>query len=111
MVRDGMPVNVSDVAGQTALHIATYNGQTDVVKYLVHKKADLNRQTRDNKDTPLHIAVHNNNTEVARLLLNNGADINIKNAESKAPSDEVHNESEIKSLLPCLSECHDESTC
>ena len=111
MVRDGMPVNESDVADQTALHIATYNGQIDVVKYLVHKKANLNRQTRDNKDTPLHIAVHNNNTEVARLLLNNGADINIKNAESKAPSDEVHNESEIKSLLPCLSECHDESTC
>ena len=99
MLRDEMPVNVSDVADQTAHHIATYNSQTDVVKYLVHEGADVNRQTGQNKYTSLRIAAHNNNTEVARLLLNNGADINLKNDENKTPLDEAHKGSEIESLL------------
>ena len=99
MLKDDIPVNVSDVANQTAHHIVTYNSQTDVVKYLVHEEADVNRQTGQNKDTSVRIVAHSNNTGVARLLLNNGADINLKNDENKTPLDEAHKGSEIESLL------------
>ena len=73
MLRDGMLVDVSNwadlvwsgqslnVTSQTALHIATCNGRTDVVKYLVHEGADVNRQT-GYKDTSLHLAAQFNNT-------------------------------------------------
>ena len=54
MLRDGMPVDVSGWNGLTALQQAT--ATTDVIKHLVHKGADVNRQTQLNKNTPLHYA-------------------------------------------------------
>ena len=98
MLRDGMPVNVCDSIGWTALYHATWSNRIDVIKHLLHERADLNKQNRF-KDTPLHLAARKNNTEVARLLINNGADINIKNKDNRTPLDEAHNGSEIERLL------------
>ena len=98
MLRDGMPVNVSDLIGWTALYQATCFNRIDVIKHLLHKDADVNKQNRF-KDTPLHLAARNNITEVARLLINNGADINIQNKDKKTPLDEAHEGSEVKRLL------------
>ena len=85
MLREGIPVDVSDVGGFTALLNATLFNRTDVIKRLVDEGADVNRQTRYGKDTPLHYAARKNNTEAVRLLLDNGADINLKNNENKTP--------------------------
>ena len=93
-----MPVDVSYVAGQTALHTAAGSNQIDVVKLVLRKGADVNRQD-DNKDTPLHEAARRNYTDVARLLLQNGADVNIRNYHNKTPLDVAQKGSEVERLL------------
>ena len=99
MLRNGMPVDVNNDVGQTALHLATMSNRIDTIKHLLHEGAHVNRQTRFNKYTPLHFAARNNNTEVARLLLDNGADINFKDKVNKTPLDEADKGSEVERLL------------
>ena len=98
MLRGGMSVDLSDGSGRTALHWAVIN-RTHVIKRLVDEGADVNRQTRLNKDTPLHLAARYNNTEAVRLLLDIGADINLKNYNKKTPLDEAHKGSKVERLL------------
>ena len=97
MLRDGMPVDVSDMFG-TALHVATASNRTDVVKHLLHEGANVNKQDRY-KATPLHLAAQLNSAEVVRLLMDNGADISIKNNLNKTPLDEADKGSEVERLL------------
>ena len=99
MLRKGMPVDVSGGNGFTALHYATLFDRTDVIKRLVDEGADVNRQTRYDKDTPLYFAARYNKTEAVRLLLDNGADINLKNNENKTPLDGARKGSEVEHLL------------
>ena len=99
MLRDRMPVDVSDEGGWTALHWATMYNRTNVVKQLLHEGADVNRQSKYKNKTPLHLAAKSNSTEAARLLMGNGADINLKNYENKTPLDEAKEGSEVESLL------------
>ena len=98
-MREGIPVDVSDVGGFTALHRATEYNRTDVIKRLLHEGAELNRETDGYKDTPLHLAALYNKTEAVRLLFDNGADINLKNYDNKTPLDVAHERSAVKSLL------------
>ena len=99
MLREGMPVDVSGGNGFTALHYATLFNRTDVIKRLVDEGADVNRQTRYDKDNPLYFAARCNKTEAVRLLLDNGADINLKNSENKTPLDVARKGSEVEHLL------------
>ena len=99
MLRDRMPVDVSDEGGWTALHWATMYNRTNVVKQLLHEGADVNRQSKYKNNTPLHLAAKSNSTEAARLLMGNGADNNSKNYENKTPLDEAKEGSEVESLL------------
>ena len=98
MLKDGMPVDVSDGVGWTALHRATLRNRIDVIKLLLHEGADVNKQD-DDKDTPLHWAARYNYTEVARLLIQNGADVNIRNYLNKTPLDDARKGSELERLL------------
>lgn len=98
MLRDGVPVDVCNENGLTALIAAVINHRTDVVKRLLLEGADVNRQDRFKK-VPLHITVRENNSELTRLLLNAGADINIKNNENKTPLDEAPKGTEVELLL------------
>ena len=99
MLREGMPVDVSNMIGDTALQNATAFNRTDVIKRLVDEGADVNRQTRYGKNTPLHMAADCNQTEAVRLLLDNGADINLENNGNKTPLQVARKGSEIESLL------------
>lgn len=79
-------LNKKNDAGQTLLHQAIENNQTDVAKYLVDKGADLNLpDTKGN--TPLHIATKNNQTEVTKYLVDKGARLDLQNNEGKIPLD------------------------
>ena len=99
LLREGMPVDVSDEGGWTALHLATRSNRTDVIERLLHEGADVNRQTRLYEETPLHLAARFNMTKAVRLLLDNGADINLKNDNNKTPLDIADKGSEVESLL------------
>ena len=95
-----MPVDVSDKEGSTALHLASRFNETDVIKHLLLEGANVNRQTRYNKDTPLHWAARlNNKTEAVRILIESGADVNLINDDNKTPLDLVRKGSEVERLL------------
>jgi len=59
----------------TPLHIASYNGHTQVTQ-LLDNKADVNASTHIEGITPLHITAWKGRTEVVKLLLGNKADVN-----------------------------------
>lgn len=98
MLRDGMPVDVSDGYDCTALDYAAMHNRTDVIKHLIDQGADVNRQDRV-KETPLHNAARNNYTKVTRLLLNNGVDINLEIKFNLTPVDCARTGSEVERLL------------
>ena len=93
-----MPVDVSDEDGWTALHRATMFNRTDVIKHLLHERANMNRQNRY-KVTPLHRAAEFNKTEAARILIENGADVNLRNKHNQTPLDYARKGSEVERLL------------
>ena len=98
MVRDRMPVDLSNGVGFATLHWATMFNRTDVIKHLLHEGADMNIQTRY-ENTPLHWAARSNSTEATRMLIDNGADVNLKNNDNKTPLDVARKGTEVERLL------------
>jgi ankyrin repeat protein len=70
--------------GTTPLHHASSIGNTEVVKLLIEKGADINVKNNFGS-TPLHYASNEGNTEVVKLLIDNGADINVKDRADTTP--------------------------
>lgn len=66
-------VNELDRFGQTALHIACYEGHIDIVRILIRKMANLNVQDK-NGWSPLHSAASVGHLEICELLIIEGAD-------------------------------------
>ena len=98
LLRHGLPVDVSDGAGRTALHLATMHNRTDVAKQLLYGGADMNRQDVFG-DTPWHNAARFNSTKVARLLLDEGVDLIFQLKCNQTPLDYAHKGSKIERLL------------
>lgn len=67
--------------GNTALHMACYNGQEAVANELVNRGSNVN-QANARGFTPLHLAaVSTNGALCLELLVNNGADVNMQVGE------------------------------
>ncbi|KAE9416341.1 hypothetical protein Angca_006491, partial [Angiostrongylus cantonensis] len=73
-----------DLNGTTALHIATKNGQTAAVEFLLLNGAKINAFD-DKLCTPLHLAAVEGNTLQVCQLLKRGADKSLKNADGVTP--------------------------
>ena len=86
MVEAGMPVDITDEYGRTALMAAALNRRTDVVRYLLDKGANVNEQDSLGK-TALHEASLRNNTDVTRMLLQHGAIKDIEDDVGDTPID------------------------
>jgi uncharacterized protein len=69
----GVPVNLTNSAGDTLLMLAAYYGHPATVRALIDRGADVNRIS-DRGQTPLAGAVFIGDDEVVRLLLGAGAD-------------------------------------
>ncbi|KAI9144845.1 ankyrin repeat-containing domain protein [Paraphysoderma sedebokerense] len=69
-----------DDFGNTALHMSSANGHTDIVKFILQYLSpfDIN-ETNNTGNTALHWCCLNGQIETAELLIENGADITIKN--------------------------------
>ena len=90
---DSMPgenICAADVFGNTPLHQACYNGQSEIIKLMIAKGIPDLDIRNDRKMTPLCIAAEENNLFIAELLTEAGADVN-KSGE--------HGEPLIKMLL------------
>ena len=71
-------MNISEFETQnvTALHIAAFYGDINVISYLI--KYTKTHSPHDNfKCTPLHYAILGRNIEIVKILLAAGADISI----------------------------------
>ena len=68
-------VNCTDNQGNSALIIASVNGDTEMVRMLIEHKIDVNRAD-NNGDTALTRVSANGNKEMVELLIEHGADIN-----------------------------------
>ena len=87
MVEAGMPVDITDGEyGWTALIIAAFWNRIDVVRCLLDKGANVNKQDSEGW-TALHSASYRNNTDVMRMLLQHGAIKDIKNNGGITPID------------------------
>jgi ankyrin repeat protein len=71
----GLPVNLTNDAGDTLLILAAYHQQSTVVEALLARGADVTR-VNDRGQTALAAAVFRQNAEVVRMLLDAGADPN-----------------------------------
>ena len=80
----GTDVNTKDEDGRTALHLAAYNGHTEIAKLLLANNADVNVMDAVGQ-TPLNIAAGNGDTELVELLIAKGADVNAKTRSERTP--------------------------
>ena len=69
----GVPVDLTNEAGDTLLMLAAYHGHAATVRALVERGADPGRRN-DRGQTPLAGAVFKKEPEVVRALLDAGAD-------------------------------------
>ena len=99
MVEAGMPVDITGEYGWTALITAAMKNRTDVVRCLLDKGADVNKQDRG--WTALHLACYKNYTDVMRLLLAYGARKDIQDKHGMTPIDRARslNHKEAVDLL------------
>ena len=70
--------------GDTALHLAAYNGYMNCVEMLLNRGIDINSKNNDGW-TALHLAAEEGDTNIVEILLNRGIDINSEDIDSYAP--------------------------
>ena len=104
MLQLGMPIDITDEFGDTALMLAANYNRTDVVRCLIEKGANVNHQTRYARWTALHYASLKNHTDVIKILVQHGARTDIKSKHGNTPIDlaRIRNHKEAVDLLQQL---------
>ncbi|KLI46273.1 ankyrin [Brachyspira hyodysenteriae] len=74
-----------DVDGSMAIHMASANGNNDVVIMLLDKDPTTINDVDNRGNTPLHWAAMKDKPETVKLLMENGADIESKDADGWTP--------------------------
>ena len=83
--RRGVPINQRRPGGSSIpLSIAARSGQTEIVKYLLKHRANVNATNRDGS-TPVHTAAYFCRTEILMLFLKNGGSLLTKNKRGETP--------------------------
>jgi ankyrin repeat protein len=72
----GIDINAEDDDGDTALLIACWRGNKEIVELLLANEADVNYETDAYFYTALMTTSGQGHAEIARLLLNHGANVN-----------------------------------
>ncbi|KAG2220904.1 hypothetical protein INT45_013033 [Circinella minor] len=90
--------------GNTALHMASANGHTEIVEWIVEQLKewkpeeikDMVNIKNEQGNTPLHWAALNGHLAPVEILVKNGADCKIKNEAGKTPIYEAQQRSHEK---------------
>lgn len=70
----GLPLDVTDAQGNTAVMLAAYHGRVETVRMLIDRGADVNL-TNSRDQTPIAGALFKGEDEVVLLLRSAGADL------------------------------------
>uniref|UniRef100_A0A3Q0KLV5 Protein kinase n=1 Tax=Schistosoma mansoni TaxID=6183 RepID=A0A3Q0KLV5_SCHMA len=94
-INNGYNINTVNQFDETALYVASYYGDSEIVDVLLNRNADPNLPTIEG-NTPLHSAAFRGHTDVMRQLLTHGADESYKNSLGMTAADllEAHQSAE-----------------
>lgn len=92
-----MDSEIVDRDGRTALHMASKDGRTEMIRILLVKGANVHARAPGDY-TSLHFAAENGYLEIVKLLLENGARVYHHTSKGTLPSDLTSNIS-VKALL------------
>ncbi|CAM9514631.1 unnamed protein product [Phaeothamnion confervicola] len=84
-------------SGMTALHVACFNGYSEIARLLLEGGADTSAVDED-QDTPLHYACSNGQTDIISMLLTKGADPTALDGMGRTPG-QRNNRPQIQKLL------------
>lgn len=82
MLQRGVPPDLQDTEGNTALHAAAWAGQLGMAEFLIERHASVNAVNLDG-DSPLATATANRHAEVERLLEQHGGKLIQGDAEKR----------------------------
>ena len=85
MLHDRMPVDSVDEFGFMALMRAAIYNRTDVIRALLQRGADVNRQSDVDGSTAIHMAAFNNSIDVIRILMQHEAAAKVENNYGRTP--------------------------
>ncbi|KAL8253184.1 hypothetical protein R6Q59_036877 [Mikania micrantha] len=85
-VVSGIPVDIKDSEGRTALHWAVDRGHLETAELLLNRNADVNLKDNDGQ-TPLHYAAVCERESIAELLVKKNAATDIKDDDGNYPFD------------------------
>ncbi|KAD4584204.1 hypothetical protein R6Q59_036951 [Mikania micrantha] len=85
-VESGIPVDIKDSEGRTALHWAVDRGHLETAELLLNRNADVNLKDNDGQ-TPLHYAAVCERESIAELLVKKNAATDIKDDDGNYPFD------------------------
>jgi len=85
LVRAGVPVDMRDGLGRTALMVAAAFGNAAAAKALIANGADPKATDSINHLEPLHFAAVAGRTEIAELLLAHGVGVNVRGPREETP--------------------------
>ncbi|XP_078099006.1 diacylglycerol kinase iota isoform X7 [Sander vitreus] len=100
-MRRGVSLLIRDSAGCSALHIASQDGHTDLVSFILQQgsKVLLDLTDREKGETALHKAASEKQHAVCRLLVEAGASLEKTNFQGKTPADQAEGDSELTTFL------------
>ena len=82
LINSGVNINSDIEDGRTALILASFNNNADMVKIMISAKADVNVQDKYGW-TSLMYAYRNGNRNIVDMLLDSGADVNMQDQYGK----------------------------
>ncbi len=81
----GRRANAITMGGNTALTLASREGNLEAVQALIASKVDVNEPNAGDKTTPLITAICNGHYDVAKFLVDYGADVNQASIDGLTP--------------------------